>query len=68
MTASRGDLSPEYRADFTTALQTPETTSLHWASWFGHSAVVRELLEHGADVAAEDAVGPEFCACRWASC
>ena len=30
---------------------------MHWASRFGHAAVVQTLLQHGADVAATDKVG-----------
>ena len=30
---------------------------MHWASWYGHAAVVQTLLQHGADVAATDEVG-----------
>jgi hypothetical protein len=43
-------------ADRTPALQRG-MTSLHCASWLGHAAVVQTLLQHGADVAARDAVG-----------
>ena len=32
-------------------------TSLHFASEYGHAAVVQTLLQHGADVAARDEVG-----------
>ena len=32
-------------------------TSLHFASWFGHAAVVQTLLQHGADIAATNKVG-----------
>ena len=30
---------------------------MHYASWFGHAAVVQSLLQHGADVAATNKVG-----------
>jgi len=43
-------------ADRTPALQRGRT-SLHEASSSGHAAVVQTLLQHGADVAARDAVG-----------
>ena len=32
--------------------------ALHWAAISGHEAVVQQLLEKGADVAAEDDYGP----------
>ena len=43
-------------ADRTPALQNGWTT-LHLASYSGHLAVVRTLLDHGADVAAKAEVG-----------
>ena len=33
------------------------STSLHFASEYGHAAVVQTLLQHGADVAARTKVG-----------
>jgi ankyrin repeat protein len=33
-------------------------TALHFAAWYGHEAVVRLLLEKGADAAAKDGEMP----------
>ncbi len=33
----------------------PGEQAIHYASWFGHAAIVEELLLHGADVDCEDA-------------
>ena len=43
--------------DFITYFVYPGITSLIYASTYGHSDVVRTLLEHGADVNAKDNIG-----------